>query len=195
MPPVASAGQTVGTMSAHHIRVLSDLSGEVVDALLDEGDRPPAESDPFAAALRHYEEEGHPAELTGSWRRTIAPAPVPASGRAARVLRLLARDLLACFAAPRSGAAAADEEAEPEAPPPNVRPIGAPLAAVPALELSSDGTWRPSTSGAGSKEELETGRRPAYVPTLGSRYPDLSGTQGTHTVLPPPPGETPPTGG
>jgi hypothetical protein len=173
-----------------HIRVLSDLSGDVVGALLDEGDRRPSESDPFAAALRRYEKEGQPLDLTEPWRRTIAPSPVLATDRAATVLRLLARDLLACLAAPRTEAGAKDEQPEPEVLPTNVRPIGASAAAIPALELASDGTWRPSTSAGGPKEDLETGRRPAYVPTLGSRYPDISGTQGTHTLLPPPPPAT-----
>lgn len=179
---------TLAIGKADHIRVLSDLSGDVVGAMLDEDDRRPSDADPFAAALKRYQEEGHPLELAGGWRNAIAAKPVVASEGAARVLRLLARDLLACVAT-RTGATPAAAEPEREAPPANVRPIDRPAAPVPALELARDGTWKPSSTAARA-EELESGRRPAYVPTLTSRYPDTSGGQGTHTMLPPAPPST-----
>ncbi|MDE3111893.1 MAG: hypothetical protein KGN00_06120 [Chloroflexota bacterium] len=166
-----------------HIRVLSDLSGDVVGALLDEGERVPDEGDPFAAALRRYKQEGHPGELTGPWRRAMATRPVAAGGYAASVLRLLARDLLSCVAAHVTE----PETAEPEpALPPNVRPIaGGPAAPIPALELASDGTWRPSTAGAVTTE-TEIPQRRAHVPSMGSRYPTIRHDE-HRIVLPPPP--------
>ncbi len=166
------------------IRVLSDLSEDVVGALLDEHERT-SETDPFAAALRRCQEEGHPEELAGSWRRALAPRPLPASGHAANVLRLLARDLLSCVAA-RGGDEEPAPEPEPEAPS-NVRPIsGGPAANVPALELSSDGTWRPSTASGTSTDAELAQRRQAHVPSMSSRYPTMRG-DGQHVMLPAPP--------
>lgn len=169
------------------IRVLSRLSEGVVRALLDEDERRPSSGDPFAAALRRYHDEGHPLELTRPWRRGIAPSSAERTDRAADVLRLLARDLLTCVAAPRTAPSTA-EPAAPEEPPPNVHPIDAVPARVPSLELSSDGTWRPAASSAGPREEMEAGHRPAYVPTLGSRYPNVSTGPAVYTALPPLPG-------
>lgn len=169
------------------IRVLSDLSGDVVRALLgDDDDRRTSESDPFAAALQRYRNEGSPAELTGSWRRTIAPPPVRASESTGDVLRLLARDLLACVAEPEAGSAPPSDEPEPEPPPPNVRPIGSEIG-IPALELGSDGSWRPSTvPGVASDGGDGSQRRNAHVPSLASRYPTVQ-APGPHVFLPAPP--------
>ncbi len=169
--------------TSDHIRVLSDLSGDVVGALLDEGERAPSEGDPFAAALRRYQEEGQPAELTGPWRQAMAPSPVAASAHAANVLRLLARDLLTCIAA----RGPEPEAAEPERTPENVRPIsGGPAAPIPALELASDGTWRPSTAAGVAADADVAQRRQAHVPSMSSRYPIVRAA-GPLLVLPPPP--------
>jgi len=46
--------------------VLSDLSGSVVGALIDDMDER-QDGDPFADALRRYREEGAP-DLTTPWR-------------------------------------------------------------------------------------------------------------------------------
>lgn len=182
--------------TSDHIRVLSDLSEDVVGALLDEGERAPSEGDPFAAALRRYQEEGHPAELTGPWRQAMAPSPVAASARTANVLRLLARDLLSCIAA----RGPEPEPAEPEGTPDNVRPIsGGPAAPIPALELASDGTWRPSTAAGVAADADVSQRRQAHVPSMSSRYPTVRAA-GPLVVLPPAPSAsaaattTPPSG-
>ncbi len=114
----------------------------------------------------------------------MTPARVVLTDRAGDVLRLLARDLLTCMAAPRAGTD--DADAASEAPPSNVRPIDAPPGVVPALELSSDGTWKPSTAQVGGAKELEAGHRPAYVSTLVSRYPDVAAKTAAYTVLPAP---------
>lgn len=173
------------TLGVDHerIRVLSRLSRGVVGALLDEDELRPAAGDPFGAAFRRYHDEGHPLELTRPWRRAIAPSSARSSHHAAGVLRLLARDLLTCVAASRTETGI-QEPAGPEEPPPNVRPIDAGPVGLPSLELASDGTWRPAASSAGPREEVGAGHRPAYVPTLGSRYPNVSTGPAVYTTLP-----------
>src|SRR6266508_6022234 len=120
-----------------HVRVLSDLSGHVVDALLDDADDG-SERDAFSDALRAYRSEGAP-ELAAPWR-----LPTFLGGaRVAAVLRRLTRDLLHDASMPPAETPPAELAAE--TPPPNVRPI-ADARDIPALELASDGTWRPSGS-------------------------------------------------
>lgn len=163
-----------------HVRVLSDLSGLVVSALLDDADHGP-EDDAFTDALRRYREEGAP-DVGASWRTAISPDPIGA--RAAEVLRRLTRDLLKDVSAADGRADAAAAEAPSEAPPPNVRPI-ADARDAPALELASDGTWRPSGSTLSAQEDLDANARRRSVPTLRSRYPQLA--RGERLVLPPAP--------
>jgi hypothetical protein len=164
---------------ADHVRVLSDLSGLVVGALLDDVEEG-REDDAFADALRRYRDEGAP-DLTASWRRVI---PSSVSGdRTAEVLRHLTRDLLKGVSTPpdrptRETAAAVD------APPPNVRPI-ADAREIPALELASDGTWRPSGSSISAQGELDASARRRSIPSLRSRY--VKAAVGAGLVLPPAP--------
>lgn len=165
--------------SVDHMRVLSELSGDVVAALLDDDEGTAPATDPYSDALRRFRDDGHPHERTRPWRRAD---PVPAGGRVVHVLRRLARDLLSSV----SQRPAEEAEPESEEPPSNVRAIGEP-AAAPTLELAPDGTWRPSTSGVGSRERSDADHRPAYISTLGSRYPEPSRDSGSFTVLPTPP--------
>lgn len=167
---------------ADPVRVLSDLSGLVVGALIDDVENG-TESDAFADALRRYREEGAPA-FTSSWRSAIPSAH--AEGRAAAVLRHLTRDLLKGVSALGHGAVAATEAAT-EAPPPNVRPIGE-ARDVPALELASDGTWKPSGSSLAAQEEIDASALRRSVPSARSRYPQVA--RGDRIVLPPAPGQT-----
>lgn len=176
-------GRAIGR-DADQVRVLSDLSGSVVGALLDDEEtRGP--DDAFSTALRRYREEGAP-ELGGAWRRT---APLGAGGdREAEILRHLTRDLLEGVSTSRSEAVEAEPSAPAaEAPPPNVRQI-TDAREIPALELASDGTWKPSGSSVSSQDELDAGaRRRANVPALVSRYPTLRRDRSGGFVLPPAP--------
>ncbi len=148
-----------------HVRVLSDLSGHVVDALLDDADDG-SERDAFSDALRAYRSEGAP-ELAAPWR-----LPTFLGGaRVAAVLRRLTRDLLHDASMPPAETAPAELAAE--TPPPNVRPI-ADARDIPALELASDGTWRPSGSALASEEAVDTGVLRRSVPTARSRYPQVA---------------------
>lgn len=148
-----------------HVRVLSDLSGHVVDALLDDPDDA-SHRDAFSDALHTYRSEGAP-ELAAPWR-----LPTFLGGaRVAAVLRRLTRDLLHDASAPPTETAPA--EAAVETPPPNVRRIGD-VRDVPALELASDGTWRPSGSALASKEDVDAALLRRTVPAARSRYPQVA---------------------
>jgi hypothetical protein len=161
------------------VRVLSDLSGRVVGALLDESARA-RDEDAFADAGRRLREEGPP-QLAAPWR-TAATDDAGLGARVATILRHLTRDLLEQVTKDH-GAEVTEPAAEPA--PANVHQIGD-ARDVPALEQSSDGTWRPSGSSLPSQEELDAGaRRRANVPALRSRYPELEPSGGL--TLPPPP--------
>lgn len=171
---------SVTARDADQVRVLSDLSGLVVGAVIDDVEDA-SDADAFTDALRRYHEDGAPTVPT-SWRS----APSAVSGaRAAQVLRHLTRDLL-------KGVSTADREeiatsdVPGEAPPANVRPIEAAAARdVPALELASDGTWKPSGSYLSSKEEIDANTLRRNVPSARSRYPRIA--RGDPSVLPPAP--------
>jgi hypothetical protein len=165
---------------ADQVRVLSDLSGLVVGALIDDVENG-MEGDAFADALRRYREEGAP-ELSASWRSAIPSAH--AEGRAAEVLRHLTRDLLKDVSMTHVRGDTADTDAATEAPPPNVRPIGE-ARDVPALELASDGTWKPSGSSLAAQEELDASALRRSVPSARSRYPQIA--RADRIVLPPAP--------
>lgn len=168
---------------ADQVRVLSGLSGSVVGALLDD-EETHGPDDAFSEALRRYREEGAP-DVSAAWRRV---ADIPAGDRAAKILRHLTRDLLEGVST--AGAEASDTlstVAPADVAPPNVRPISD-AREVPALELASDGTWRPSESSVSAQGELEAGaRRRANVPALVSRYPNLRRERSGGFVLPPVP--------
>jgi len=161
---------------ADQMRVLSDLSGYVVGAVLDD-EASGSDSDAFTDALQRYREVGAP-DL-GSWRSAISDA---SSGwRAAQVLRHLTRDLLRGLSV--AGDPAAEETAETAGatPPPNVRDIGE-AREVPALELASDGTWRPSGPALTPLEEVDTSALRRSVVSARSRYPAIA--KGEPGVLP-----------
>lgn len=164
------------------IRVLTHVSGRVVRALLGDEpahDGPAPDDDPFAEALRRYQEQGAPS-AAASWRDV--PREAHAGGPAAEVLRRLTRDLLRDVSAPpRSADEAADEAVE--APPPNVRRIDQP-AEIPALELGEDGTWRPSGASLKAGAEADAGAKRRNLPELRSRYPEA---RPRGRGLPPPP--------
>lgn len=161
---------------ADQVRVLSDLSGSVVGALIDDMDER-QDGDPFAEALRRYREEGAP-DLTTPWR---APAAARGGEKAAQVLRHLTRDLLKGVSMP----ADAVTEAVPEAPlPENVRPIESPKE-VPGLEMADDGTWRPSDAAITSQDQADARTLRRSVPTARSRYPQVQPSE--RVVLPPAP--------
>jgi hypothetical protein len=151
---------------ADQVRVLSDLSGRVVGAMIDDAENG-SEGDAFVDALRRYREDGAPA--IGLWRGVAAR--MASEGRAAQVLRHLTRDLLKGVSF-----VIRDEEPSPEPPgptPANVRPIEAPRD-VPALELASDGTWKPSASALSSHEEVDAAALRRSVPSVRSRYPEVA---------------------
>ena len=160
------------------MRVLSDLSEQVVDAVIDpEGSW---RSDAFSDALRRYEDAGAPAG--GSWRDALAKRSPLAAG----VLRRLTRDLLHGVRVPHEPDPPAGAGAHDVAMPENVRPIErGDLRDLPALEQAGDGTWRPSGSGVASSEELDAKTLRRSVDRARSRYPEVGGD--SHTVLPPPP--------
>lgn len=163
------------------VKVLSELSGRVVGALLDDATAA-REDDAFAEAGRRYREEGPP-ELAASWRAGL-PTGAGLGARAAAILRHLTRDLLEQVSRDHQSPPE-PVESTAEATPANVRPIGD-AREVPALELASDGTWRPSGSSLSSKEEIDAGaRRRANVPSLMSRYRERE--RSDELVLPPPP--------
>jgi hypothetical protein len=160
------------------VRVLSDLSGRVVGALLDESAQA-RDEDAFADAGRRLREEGPP-QLAAPWRTAAGGAGLGA--RVATILRHLTRDLLEQVTKD-PGAEVTEPAAEPA--PANVHQIGD-AREVPALEQASDGSWRPSGSSLASQDELDAGaRRRANVPALRSRYPDIEPSRGL--TLPPPP--------
>lgn len=162
------------------VRVLSELSGRVVGALLDET-TPGRDDDAFSDARRRYREEGSP-DGAAVWR-TILPAGAAIGARAAAVLRHLTRDLLEQVSLTHD-AEGQPADGAPEAPPSNVHAI-TDARDVPALELASDGTWRPSTASVSSRSDLEAGaRHRANVPSLSSRYPELE--RSDQFPLPPP---------
>ncbi len=165
---------------ADQVRVLSDLSGLVVGALIDDVENG-TEGDAFADALRRYREEGAP-ELSVSWRNVVPSAR--AEDRAAAVLRHLTRDLLTDVSMTHDPGDAAAMDAATEAPPPNVRPIGE-ARDVPALELASDGTWKPSGSSLAAQEEIDASALRRSVPSARSRYPQVA--RADRIVLPPAP--------
>jgi hypothetical protein len=166
---------------ADHVRVLSDLSGLVVGALIDDVESGP-ESDAFTDALRRYREEGAP-DLAMSWR-AATPAP-RVTWREAEVLRHLTRDLLKGVSMPETSTGDASEPEERDSPPANVRPIESATLDVPALELASDGTWKPSGSALQSQEDVDASALRRSVPSIRSRYPQV--TRADHVVLPPAP--------
>lgn len=160
------------------MRVLSDLSGQVVDAVIDpqSGSR----SDPFSDALRRYEDTGAPAG--GSWRDALTKRTPLAAG----VLRRLTRDLLHGVRAPHEPDAPADESERDAAMPENVRPIErSALRDLPALEQTADGSWRPSGSGVAADEEVDTKTLQRSVERARSRYPEVTRTD--RGTLPPAP--------
>jgi hypothetical protein len=169
------------TRKDDHVRVLSDLSGRVVGALLDES-ATARDEDAFADAGRRLREEGPP-PLAAPWRAALTGG-AGLGVRVATIVRHLTRDLLDQVTKDHHGDAA-ESAAEPT--PANVRQIGD-AREVPALEQASDGTWRPSGSSLPSQDELDAGaRRRANVPALRSRYPELEPSD--RLVLPPPPRE------
>ncbi|MBI2325156.1 MAG: hypothetical protein HYY42_04525 [Chloroflexi bacterium] len=165
--------------TADQVRVLADLSGLVVGALIDDAENG-TEGDAFADALRRYREEGA-RDLSASWRGAIPSAR--SESHAAEVLRHLTRDLLRGVSAEHRGDTATTDAAT-EAPPPNVRSIGE-AREVPALELASDGTWKPSGSTLASQEEGDASTLRRNVPSARSRYPEVA--RADRIVLPPPP--------
>lgn len=160
-----------------HVRVLSDLSGHVVGALIDEDADGGPDTDAFTQALRRYREEGAP-PFALSWRAARAPR---SGARESDVLRRLARDLLKGISLPHEPGAT-DERAEPA--PANVRAITE-AREVPALELASDGTWRPSGSAVSPEEEIDASTLRRSVPSARSRYPHI--VPGDRVILPPAP--------
>jgi hypothetical protein len=162
---------------ADQVRVLSDLSGRVVGAMIDDS-AGGSEGDAFMDALRRYREDGAPA--IGLWRGVAAG--IATEGRAAQVLRHLTRDLLKGV----SVVIRDDEpETEPSEPAPvNVRPIDAPRD-VPALEQGSDGTWKPSGAALASQQEVDANTLRRSVPSVRSRYPQVAVAD--RVVLPPAP--------
>jgi hypothetical protein len=161
------------------VRVLSELSGRVVGALLDESAKA-RDEDAFADAGRRLREEGPPSS-SAPWRSALTGG-AGLGVRVGTVLRRLTRDLLDQVSTDHH-ADVAESAAEPT--PPNVHAIGD-AREVPALEQASDGTWRPSGSSLPSQEELDAGaRRRANVPALRSRYPEVEPSGGLR--LPPPP--------
>lgn len=164
-----------------HVRVLSDLSGLVVGALVDDPDAR-KEGDAFSDALRRYREEGAPD--IGSWRSVTTGLATEV--RTAQVLRHLTRDLLKGLSI-AAGLASADTDTEvaAESPPQNVRPITAEARDVPALELASDGTWKPSGSSLAAQDEVDARTLRRNVPSARSRYPQLARDE--RMVLPPAP--------
>jgi hypothetical protein len=161
---------------ADQVRVLSDLSGSVVGALIDDMDER-RDGDPFADALRRYREEGAP-DLSAPWR---APATARGGERAAEVLRHLTRDLLKGVTMP---ADAATETTTSAALPENVRPIEPPRE-VPGLEMGDDGSWRPSDASVAAQDQVDARTLRRSVPTARSRYPQIQ--QEARVVLPPAP--------
>jgi hypothetical protein len=143
------------------VRVLADLSNLVVGRILDRDDDRTA-GDPFGRAYLQYRDRGAPATTTG-WRHALSSAAA-GSDRAASVLKRLTRDLLAGISATHEPEAPSTEP-EAEVPPENVRPITD--AQVPAFELASDGTWKPSAA-----PTEDAGARARGV-RRGSRYPEL----------------------
>ena len=161
-----------------HVRILSELSGRVVGALLDESGKA-RDEDAFADAGRRLREEGSP-RLGAPWRAGLTGS-AGLGARVGTILRHLTRDLLDQVTKDHH-ADVAESAAEPT--PANVHQIGD-VRDVPALEQASDGTWRPSGSSLPSQEELDAGaRRRANVPALRSRYPELEPSD--RLVLPPP---------
>lgn len=156
-----------------HVRVLSELSDRVVHALLGDGENGSSSGDAFSIALRRYRDNGDPGELEPEWRRIASGSASLADASAAKVLRLLARDLLEVVASSESEVGAAAEEPAEGAPPANVHPIDAAPASVPALEQASDGTWRPSAGAVVASADADAAQRrqAAFVPSLTSRYP------------------------
>lgn len=163
---------------ADQVRVLSDLSGLVVGALVDDTDHT-KEGDPFTDALRRYREEGAPSIYL--WRSVAAG--ISNEAHTAEVLRHLTRDLLKRVSMPEESDDA-EGDTVAEAAPQNVRPIDAPHD-VPALELASDGTWKPSGSSLASQEEVDANTLRRSVPSVRSRYPQLAHDE--RLVLPPAP--------
>ena len=175
MSPMADAQR-----SDDHARVLSDLSGGVVGALLDES-ATARDEDAFADAGRRLREEGAP-RSAAPWRAGLTGG-AGLGARVATILRHLARDLLDQVTKDHRG----EPELAAEPTPANVHQIGD-AREVPALEQASDGTWRPSGSSLPSQEELDAGaRRRANVAARRSRDPGLGPSD--RLVLPPPPRE------
>jgi hypothetical protein len=162
-----------------HVRVLSDLSGRVVGALLDESAKA-RDEDAFADAGRRLREEGSP-PMSAPWRVALTGG-AGLGARVGTILRHLTRDLLEQVTKDHHTEVA---EGAVEPTPANVHHIGD-VREVPALEQASDGTWRPSGSSLPSQDELDAGaRRRANVPALSSRYPELEPSD--RLTLPPPP--------
>lgn len=147
--------------------VLSGLSSRVVDALLDDEG---ATADPFTLAAQRYREEGAPREPVAPWRRQPSARALQRSRRAVDVLRRLNRDLLERITAEREVSEAEEGEGAAEETPANVRPIGSAFREMPALELASDGAWRPAGGPAKDAADQVT-RHHAHVPAFVSRYP------------------------
>jgi hypothetical protein len=161
------------------VRVLSELSGRVVGALLDQSAKA-RDEDAFADAGRRLREEGPPS-TAAPWRSALTGG-AGLGARVGTILRHLTRDLLDQVSKDHH-TEISETAAEPR--PANVHQIGD-AREIPALEQASDGTWRPSGSSLPSQEELDAGaRRRANVPALRSRYPELEPSGGL--TLPPPP--------
>lgn len=164
--------------------MLSGLSGLVVGALLDD-DETNGPEDAFADALRRYREEGAP-EVGAPWRMSATDRID--GDHAARILGRLARDLLEGLSSERRDGDTTDvtTSAPVEIAPPNVLAI-TDARQVPALEMASDGTWRPSEATVSADEADASARRRANVPSLGSRYPKDRRDRASGFVIPPAP--------